>query len=105
MLTCSRTYTVDGFFLDDNSSEAIYLDDIIFQDLDPSQKEELELQQYYGYVLGHCLHCFLADLIQQLPTNCCWRLLPHRDRCLSEIHDAQRLAELCSRLFNKKSER
>lgn len=40
----------DGFFLDENECEALYLDDIIFRDLDPSAQEELNLQQYYGYV-------------------------------------------------------
>lgn len=41
----------DGFFLDENDCEALYLDDIIFQDLSPSQQDELYHQQYYGYVL------------------------------------------------------
>jgi hypothetical protein len=40
--------SVDGFYLDSNQSEALYLDDIIFQDLNPSLQEELNLQQYYG---------------------------------------------------------
>lgn len=46
----------DGFFLDDNESEAIYLDDIIFLDLNSSQQEELNLQQYYGYVSNLVFH-------------------------------------------------
>lgn len=45
-LTCE-----DGFFLDKNDCETIYLDDIIFRDLSPSLQEELNLQQYYGYVI------------------------------------------------------
>lgn len=40
---------IDGFFLDENDSEAVYLDDIILQDLDASQQEDLYLHQYYGY--------------------------------------------------------
>jgi hypothetical protein len=40
--------SVDGFYLDSNQSEALYLDDVIFQDLNPSLQEELNLQQYYG---------------------------------------------------------
>lgn len=43
--------TIDGFFLDENDCEALYLDDIIFQDLSPSLQDELYHQQYYGYVL------------------------------------------------------
>jgi hypothetical protein len=34
--------------LDENESDAIYLDDIVFRDLTASEKEELILQQYYG---------------------------------------------------------
>jgi hypothetical protein len=41
-------FTEYGFYLDSNQSEALYLDDIIFQDLNPSLQEELNLQQYYG---------------------------------------------------------
>jgi hypothetical protein len=40
----------DGFFLDRNEWDAIYLDDIIFRDLTTPQKEELREQQYDGYV-------------------------------------------------------
>lgn len=43
--------TEDGFFLDENDCETLYLDDIIFRDLSPSQQDELYHQQYYGYVL------------------------------------------------------
>lgn len=39
-----------GFYLEENGSDAIYLDDIIFRDLSASLQEELYLQQYYGYV-------------------------------------------------------
>lgn len=42
----------DGFYLDENASEALYLDDIIFKDLDPSLREELKFQQYYGSVIA-----------------------------------------------------
>lgn len=42
---------LDGFFLDENSSDCIYLDDIIFRDItSPDKQEELWLNQYYGYV-------------------------------------------------------
>ena len=44
------TWEVDGFFLDRNEWDAIYLDDIIFRDLTMSQGEELREQQYNGYV-------------------------------------------------------
>lgn len=40
---------LDGFFLDHNESETLYLDDIIFRDLSKTLQEELEFQQYYGY--------------------------------------------------------
>ena len=48
--TSPNSFRKDGFFLDENECEALYLDDIIFRDLDPSAQEELNLQQYYGYV-------------------------------------------------------
>ncbi|KAL2816897.1 hypothetical protein BJX63DRAFT_419774 [Aspergillus granulosus] len=41
-------FTEYGFYLDENQSEVLYLDDIIFQDISPSLQEELNLQQYYG---------------------------------------------------------
>jgi hypothetical protein len=44
------TWEVDGFFLNRNEWDAIYLDDIIFRDLTTSQEEELREQQYEGYV-------------------------------------------------------
>lgn len=49
----SKLRKQDGFFLNENESEAIYLDDIIFQDLSPILQEELNHQQYYGYVHLH----------------------------------------------------
>lgn len=39
----------DGFFPDDNPSDAVYLDDIILQQLTETDKENLELRQLYGY--------------------------------------------------------
>ena len=39
------------FFLDKNNSDCIYLDEIVFSDIDDIDKqEELWLNQYYGYV-------------------------------------------------------
>lgn len=40
---------LDGFFLDNNESDCIYLDDIIFRDIDPWEEEKLHACQYYGY--------------------------------------------------------
>ncbi|KAJ5910153.1 hypothetical protein N7504_004796 [Penicillium tannophilum] len=38
-----------GFFLEKNDSDCIYLDDIVFRDIDsPDKQEELWLNQYYG---------------------------------------------------------
>ncbi|KAJ5780969.1 hypothetical protein N7457_006129 [Penicillium paradoxum] len=38
-----------GFFLDANEADSIYLDDIVFRDIDTAgQQEELWLNQYYG---------------------------------------------------------
>ncbi|KAJ5639723.1 uncharacterized protein N7484_007585, partial [Penicillium longicatenatum] len=38
-----------GFFLEKNESDCIYLDDIVFRDIDnPDKQEELWLNQYYG---------------------------------------------------------
>ena len=39
---------LDGFFLDENRDDCIYLDDIVFRDLDAEKQEELQLHQYYG---------------------------------------------------------
>ncbi|KAE8373187.1 hypothetical protein BDV26DRAFT_297168 [Aspergillus bertholletiae] len=41
-------YTVDGFFLDKNESDSIFLDNIIFQDLTATEKQELVHQGCYG---------------------------------------------------------
>jgi hypothetical protein len=48
----------DGFYLDHNESDAIYLDDIIFRELTTAEKEELNLQQYHGYVYLHAIYSF-----------------------------------------------
>lgn len=40
---------IDGFFLEENEWEVIYLDGIVFRILSPSDRDELRLQQYYGY--------------------------------------------------------
>lgn len=43
---------IDGFFLDVNEADSIYLDDIVFGDIPSAeQQEELWLNQYYGYVV------------------------------------------------------
>lgn len=49
---------LDGFILDKNESDCIYLDDIVFRDITtPDKQEELWLNQYYGYVLSfHSVH-------------------------------------------------
>lgn len=42
---------LDGFFLEHNESDCVYLDDIIFRDITSADKrEELALNQYHGYV-------------------------------------------------------
>jgi hypothetical protein len=39
----------DGFFLDVNEADSVYLDDIVFRDIHTSeQQEDLWLNQYYG---------------------------------------------------------
>ena len=44
--------SIDGFFLDVNEADSIYLDDIVFRDIQTAeQQEELWLNQYYGYVV------------------------------------------------------
>jgi hypothetical protein len=44
--------SIDGFFLDVNEADSIYLDDIVFRDIHSAeQQEELWLNQYYGYVV------------------------------------------------------
>lgn len=39
---------IDGFYLDNNPSDGVYLDDIILKDLTPSEKEELAGQDCIG---------------------------------------------------------
>ena len=39
---------IDGFFLDQNESDAVYLDDVVFQDLSVDDKEALRTHGYYG---------------------------------------------------------
>lgn len=39
---------IDGFYLDNNPSDGVYLDDIILKDLTPSEKEELAGQDCLG---------------------------------------------------------
>lgn len=41
---------LDGFFIDENPYDAIYLDDIIFRDLTAADNRELEKLHYYGCV-------------------------------------------------------
>lgn len=43
-------FEADGFFLDHSQSDAIFLDDIVFQDLTAAEQEELKLYDFYGYV-------------------------------------------------------
>lgn len=44
--------SIDGFFLDVNEADSIYLDDIVFRDIQTAeQQEELWLNQYHGYVV------------------------------------------------------
>ncbi|KAH8426411.1 uncharacterized protein LDX57_004149 [Aspergillus melleus] len=52
-----------GFFLDHNDSETLYLDDLIFRDLDKTLQEELEFQQYYGnYQLTADGACYRTEI-------------------------------------------
>lgn len=39
---------LDGFFIDENPYDAIYLDDIVFRDLTAADNRELEKLHYYG---------------------------------------------------------
>jgi hypothetical protein len=41
----------DGFCLEENESDALFLDGIIFKDFTVAEKEELIFEQYHGYVL------------------------------------------------------
>ncbi|KAB8236807.1 uncharacterized protein BDW43DRAFT_225415 [Aspergillus alliaceus] len=60
-----------GFYLDENESETLYLDDIIFKDLSLSLQEELDFQQYYGnYQLtatGVCYRTEIAACMKYMP--------------------------------------
>ncbi|KAL4885030.1 hypothetical protein BJY04DRAFT_205616 [Aspergillus karnatakaensis] len=64
-------FTEYGFYLEANESEALYLDDIIFQDLSPSLQEELNLQQYFGCyqiaATGTCYRTEIAACIKYMP--------------------------------------
>ncbi|KAB8207410.1 hypothetical protein BDV34DRAFT_211708 [Aspergillus parasiticus] len=52
-----------GFYLDENESETLYLDDIILKGLSPSLQEELEFQQYYGnYQLTATGVCYRTEI-------------------------------------------
>lgn len=52
MLINLPSFRIDGFFLDENEADSIYLDDIVFRDITTAgQQEELWLNQYYGYVI------------------------------------------------------
>uniref|UniRef100_A0A093XW75 Ribosomal N-lysine methyltransferase set11 n=1 Tax=Talaromyces marneffei PM1 TaxID=1077442 RepID=A0A093XW75_TALMA len=47
----NKMQITDGFYLETNESDAIFLDDIIFKDFTVAEKEELIRQRYYGSVL------------------------------------------------------
>ncbi|KAL4783013.1 hypothetical protein BJX76DRAFT_270176 [Aspergillus varians] len=63
-------FTEYGFYLDENESEALYLDDIIFRDLSSSLQEELNLQQYFGdyqvTATGGCYRTEIAACIRYM---------------------------------------
>ncbi|PWY82250.1 ribosomal N-lysine methyltransferase [Aspergillus heteromorphus CBS 117.55] len=64
-------FTEYGFYLEENASETLYLDDVIFRDLSPALQEELEFHQYYGnYQLtadGVCYRTEIAASITYMP--------------------------------------
>ncbi|KAL4953216.1 hypothetical protein BDW69DRAFT_8518 [Aspergillus filifer] len=64
-------FTEYGFFLDENESETLYLDDIIFQDLTPALQEELNVQQYFGNyqvtTAGVCYRTEIAACMKYMP--------------------------------------
>ncbi|KJK67761.1 hypothetical protein P875_00109031 [Aspergillus parasiticus SU-1] len=68
LLSGSGLTTTDGFYLDENESETLYLDDIILKGLSPSLQEELEFQQYYGYV-----YKFRMSFLLLTATGVCYR--------------------------------
>lgn len=59
MIVSPAKYVADGFFLDHNESDVIFLDDIISKELSEDERKELESQQGLEYVraisslLGH----------------------------------------------------
>jgi hypothetical protein len=54
----TRLTLVDGFYLDENESETLYLDDIVLKEFSLPLQEELDFEQYYGYVCRH--QCFFV---------------------------------------------
>lgn len=44
----NTNFKADGFFLDHNPSDAVFLDDIIFQDLTAAEQEDLKRHDLYG---------------------------------------------------------
>ena len=50
LISSYRVSQSDGFYLETNESDALFLDDIIFKDLTVAEKEELIHQGYHGYV-------------------------------------------------------
>ncbi|KAL4939048.1 hypothetical protein BDV06DRAFT_42441 [Aspergillus oleicola] len=64
-------FTEYGFFLDENESETLYLDDVIFQDLSPTLQGELNLQQYFGNyqitTAGVCYRTEIAACMKYMP--------------------------------------
>ncbi|THC98029.1 hypothetical protein EYZ11_002455 [Aspergillus tanneri] len=56
-------YTEYGFYLDENKSETLYLDDVIFRDLSANLQRELEFEQYYGnYQLTASGVCYRTEV-------------------------------------------
>ncbi|PYH98747.1 ribosomal N-lysine methyltransferase [Aspergillus ellipticus CBS 707.79] len=64
-------FTEYGFYLEENASETLYLDDLIFRDLSPALQEELDFHQYYGnYQLtadGVCYRTEIAASLTYMP--------------------------------------
>ncbi|TQB68964.1 hypothetical protein MPDQ_002472 [Monascus purpureus] len=57
-----------GFFLEENEWEVLYLDDIVFRILSPSDRDELRLQQYYGeyrrnYQMTSAGVCYRTEIV------------------------------------------
>ncbi|RAL10564.1 uncharacterized protein BO97DRAFT_393889 [Aspergillus homomorphus CBS 101889] len=56
-------FTEYGFYLEENESETLYLDTIIFKDVDPALQEELEFHQYLGnYQLTASGVCYRTEI-------------------------------------------